>query len=343
MTRFAVCLYCLLSCIACTSNGVVFDRSQAHHGDGKFISVKEGSFYDWLAMRWREDRPPEPGPEEIKSIVGEVDWNLIASPATVPRATWIGHATVLVQYRNINFLTDPHLTQYPFYFEFAVKPRFTQPALNFGEMPDIDFIVISHNHYDHLDHRTVDMFGNSVTWFVPLGLKTWFLDRDIDADRVVELDWWDEYQFNDQVKITFTPTQHWSKRTPWDTNESLWGSWAVDISGFKSWFAGDTGYDQAIFREIGERAGPFRLAMIPIGAYAPRYFMSFSHVDPAEAVEVHKDVRAQQSLPIHWGTFHLTHDPFLEPPALLKKALAAKQIPVNVFRPVKIGESLILE
>ena len=294
-------------------------------------------------MRWREGSPPQPDSAAIQSIVGEVDEALIASPATVPRATWIGHATVLVQYRDINYLTDPHLTQYPFYFDFAVRPRLTQPALRFEQLPAIDFIVISHNHYDHLDHRTVDMFGNSVTWFVPLGLKAWFLNRDIDADRVIEMDWWDEHEFNDQVRITFTPTQHWSKRTPWDTNKSLWGSWAVDIDGFKSWFGGDTGYNRAMFREIGERAGPFRLAMIPIGAYAPGYFMSLAHVNPTEAVEVHKDIRATQSLPVHWGTFHLTHEPFLEPPELLKKALVTAEIPLTDFRPVKIGESLILD
>ncbi len=343
MLRVSSFLICLVLAQACTSSGVNFDPQKAHHGDGEFVSVKGGSFFNWLAMRWREDRPPQPDAEEIQSIVGAADRSLIASPAMVPRATWIGHATVLVQYQDINFLTDPHLTQYPFYFEFAVKPRLTQPALSFEQMPDIDFIVISHNHYDHLDHRTVDMFGNSVTWFVPLGLKSWFLDRDIDADRVIEMDWWDEFEFNDQVRIMFTPTQHWSKRTPWDTNESLWGSWAVDIDGFKSWFGGDTGYNQTMFREIGDRAGPFRLAMIPIGAYAPRYFMSPAHVDPAEAVRLHKDIRATLSMPIHWGTFHLTHEPFLQPPRLLNEAVAAEQIPPMDFRPLKIGETIILE
>ena len=343
MPRVSSLLICLIMCQACTSSGVSFDPKRAHHGNGEFISVKGGSFFDWLAMRWREGSPPQPDAAAIQSIVGEVDEALIASPATVPRATWVGHATVLVQYRDINYLTDPHLTQYPFYFDFAVKPRLTQPALRFEQLPAIDFIVISHNHYDHLDHRTVDMFGNSVTWFVPLGLKAWFLNRDIDADRVIEMDWWDEHEFNDQVRITFTPTQHWSKRTPWDTNESLWGSWAVDIDGFKSWFGGDTGYNRAMFREIGERAGPFRLAMIPIGAYAPGYFMSLAHLNPTEAVEVHKDIRATQSLPVHWGTFHLTHEPFLEPPELLKQALVTGEIPLTDFRPVKIGESLILD
>lgn len=182
-------------------------------------------------MRFKEKSPPAIDREAIKSIVGVIDRVLIDSPADVPRATWIGHATVLVQYKNINFLTDPHLTQRPFVFDFLVKKRYTQPALRFEEMPEIDFIVISHNHFDHLDHRTVDMFGNTVTWFVPLGLKAWFLNRGIDDERIIELDWWEQYQFGPNVEITFTPSVHWSKRSPWDTNMSLWGSWSVDIKG----------------------------------------------------------------------------------------------------------------
>jgi len=343
MLRRPIVLCGLLLCAACSNNAVVFDPDKAHHGDGKFVSVKEGSFLEWLAMRWREESPPEYDPEEVQSIVGEADRVLIDSASDIPRATWIGHSTVLVQYQGVNFLTDPHLTQYPFYFEMFVEPRSTQPALTFEQMPKIDFIVISHNHFDHLDHRTVDLFGNTVKWFVPLGLKAWFLDRDIEDDNIIELDWWDEYQFSDNVKITFTPTQHWSKRTPWDTNETLWGSWAVNIDGFKSWFAGDTGYDQAMFREIGNRLGPFRFAMIPIGSYAPRYFMSFTHVDPAQAVELHTDIKSQQTLGIHWGTFQLTHEAFLEPVMLLEQALKEKGISESEFHAVNIGDTLILD
>jgi len=210
-------------------------------------------------------------------------------------------------------------------------------------MPTIDFVVISHNHYDSLDHRTVDHFGNSVTWFVPLGLRNWFLQRGIKPERVIELDWWQSYQFNDDVEITFTPAMHWSRRGPWDTNQSLWGGWAIDIDGFNSWFAGDTGYHTRYFKDIGERLGPFRLAMIPIGAYAPRYFMQDAHVDPAQAVEIHLEVRAQQSLPIHWGTFQLTIEPVLEPAQLLVEEMQRRGLKVQQFRPVNIGETLILD
>jgi L-ascorbate metabolism protein UlaG (beta-lactamase superfamily) len=160
---------------------------------------------------------------------------------------------------------------------------------------------------------------------------------------VIELDWWQNHQFNEQVLVTFTPAEHWSKRTPWDANKSLWGGWSVDIAGFKSWFAGDTGYHHSYFRDIGERLGPFRLAMIPIGAYAPRYFMGESHVDPAQAIDVHRDVRAQQSLAIHWGTFQMTIEPAFEPPQLLQTEMAKRGLSSDQFKVVKIGDTLILD
>ncbi len=337
------CLLPALTCACAVDGGVVFDPDKPHHGDGSFKSAKQGSFWSHFLMRMREDDPPPPAPAEVASIVSEADRQLIQAPAPVPRVTWIGHATALVQYDGVNYLTDPHLTQYPFYYEMFVQPRYTQPALDFEQMPPIDFVVISHNHYDSLDHRTVDMFGDSVLWYVPLGLKAWFLDRGVSAARVVELDWWDSHRYDDRVEVTLTPAQHWSRRTVGDTNRSLWGGWVVDIAGFRSYFVGDSGYHQRYFREIGRRLGPFRLALIPIGAYAPRYFMSSAHIDPAQAVDVHLEVGAEQSLPIHWGTFQLTIEPILEPPRLLVEEMQKRNLPLDSFRPRKIGETLILD
>ena len=337
-----IILLALSSLLTACVSGVQFDPTKAHHGDGEFNSVKRGSFFDHYRMRQQEPDPPIPDPVEIATIVTTPDLALINSAADEPRVTWIGHATALVQYKDINYLTDPHLTQYPFRFNFWVEPRYTQPALDFEQMPEIDFVVISHNHYDSLDHRTVDRFGDSVLWYVPLGLKAWFVDRGISAARVVELDWWQSHRFNEQVAITFTPSQHWSRRGLWDTNESLWGGWAIDIEGFNSWFAGDTGYHETYFSDIGRRLGPFRLAMIPIGAYAPRYFMASVHIDPARAVDIHLAVGAQQTLPVHWGTFQLTIEPILEPAQLLIDEMNKRGLPAEQFRPVKIGETLVL-
>ena len=338
----AVLLLCL-ALVGCTAYpDIKPDPSKPHHGNAEFISLKKGSFLSHFMMRQREDDPPSRDPAEIRSIVGKANRALIESVAEQPRVTWIGHATSLVQYHGINYLTDPHLTQYPFYYEFGVEPRYTQPALGFEEMPEIDFVVISHNHYDSLDHRTVDMFGDRVLWYVPLGLKAWFIDRGISPERVIELDWWDSHRFNERVEVTLTPAQHWSKRTPWDTNRTLWGGWAVSIDGFKSYFVGDTGYNDVYFKQIGERLGPFDLAMIPIGAYAPRYFMSPAHIDPAQAIEIHLDVRAKQSIAIHWGTFQLTIEPILEPRQLLHAEMKRRGLPLEQFQPLKIGDTLVI-
>ena len=329
------------------SDNVKYDSNKVHHGKNSFKTKRSASIFQWLSMRFKEGPTPSVAQKDIESILAEVELSQIdlrsASSTDVPRATWIGHATVLVQYQGINFLTDPHLTDYAAPFDFWAK-RFTPPALSFAEMPGIDFVVISHNHYDHLDSRTVDMFGDSVTWLVPLGLKAWFLERGIATEKVIELDWWEPHQFSKKgsltVKITFTPSVHWSKRTPWDTNKSLWGSWAVQIGNFKSWFAGDTAYDEKLFKEIGDKLGPFQLAMIPIGAYGPRYFMLNQHLDPAQAVLVHQEIRSQKSIPIHWGTFQLTHEPFLEPPELLADAMKKTGLPDDEFRAMKIGETI---
>ena len=336
-------LICGLLCGCSSYPGVDFDTSKEHHGASQFITQQKPSLVKYFFMRLREGGPAPLDPGEVASLVGIADLGLIESVATKPRATWIGHATTLVQYRGINYLTDPHLTQYPFSNGFYVEPRYTQPGLSFEQLPPIDFVVISHNHYDSLDRDTVAMFGDSVMWYVPLGLKRWFLGRGISAERVVELDWWQSRRFNDRVEVTMTPAQHWSKRNPWDTNESLWGGWVVEIDDFRSYFVGDTGYNDSYFKEIGSRLGPFRLAMIPIGAYQPRYFMAGHHVDPAQAVDIHLEVNALQSLPIHWGTFQLTTEPILEPAQLLTSEMNKRGLPPEQFSPIKIGETLILD
>ncbi len=321
----------------------IYDSPQWNATERKFNTHSKGSLINWLQMRFKEGRFPPITQAQADSIVTSVDRRVIDSPADQARATWIGHATVLVQHKGVAYLTDPHLTQRASPIDFWAAERFTQPALSFHELPEIDFVVISHNHYDHLDRKTVEMLGNSVVWYVPLGLKSWIEDRGIDADKVIELDWWQSHQYSPEVEITLTPSVHWSKRSPWNTNKSLWGSWSVKIGDFNSWFAGDTGYEEELFKEIGRRMGAHQLAFIPIGAYSPRHFMAPHHVDPAEAVLIHQDVRSEKSMPIHWGTFQLTSEPFLEPPALLEVAMQEAKLPSKEFAVIKIGETIFVE
>lgn len=203
------------------------------------------------------------------------------------------------------------------------------------ELPPIDFVVISHNHYDHLDHKAVKELGNKPLWVVPQGHKSWF--ESCDISNFVELGWWDQYPINDNVKVMALPCQHWSKRTAFDDFEALWASWAI-VGSKKVYFAGDTGYCDT-FKEIGREVGPFDLSFIPIGAYEPRDIMCPQHVDPDQSVQIHVDIQSKKSVGMHWGTFILTDEHILEPPQKLAQAMQQQGLPDDQFIVVKHGET----
>lgn len=190
------------------------------------------------------------------------------------RVTWLGHATVMVEMEELIFLTDPMFSSRASPSQYMGPKRFRRPPCTISELPPIDAVLISHNHYDHLDYGSVlalnERFGSDLRWFVPLGLLDWM--QKCGCENVIELDWWEEncVPGHDNVTFVFTPSQHWCKRTLLDNNRVLWGSWSVLGSWSRFFFAGDTGYCPA-FEEIGKRFGPFDLAAIPIGAYEPRF------------------------------------------------------------------------
>jgi L-ascorbate metabolism protein UlaG (beta-lactamase superfamily) len=194
--------------------------------------------------------------------------------------------------------------------------------------------VISHNHYDHLDAFTVDTLPDSVEWYVPLGLGEWFRERG--RSRVVELDWWETAR-RGRWEITCLPSQHWSRRGLTDMHESLWCSWLLDSGDHRYYFAGDTGYFHG-FREFGRRFGPIDVAMLPIGAYEPRWFMKYQHMDPAEAYQAFIDLGARFLLPMHWGTFDLTDEPVDLPPRELARVLQERNGDAERVRTLAIGE-----
>ena len=177
------------------------------------------------------------------------------------------------------------------------------------------------------------------TFFVPLGLKNWF--QDLGIHRVIELDWWDQYE-EGGLKIVAVPVQHWSKRSFFSRNKTLWAGWVIQVAGFRFLFVGDTGYS-AHFKETGDRLGPFDLCSIPIGAYEPRWFMRHHHINPEESVQVHLDVKCEKSVAIHWGTFILTDEPLDEPPAKLEEAKRQKGVPEGEFIVLEHGETIILK
>jgi N-acyl-phosphatidylethanolamine-hydrolysing phospholipase D len=233
-----------------------------------------------------------------------------------PTVTWVGHSTLLVQLDGLNILTDPQWSERASPVSFAGPRRASAPGLRFDDLPPIHLVVISHDHYDHLDVRTVRRLASRhrPRFVVPLGLRAWFLALGIED--VHELDWWQSVTMRD-VTVTCLPAQHFSGRTLTTQNRSLWASWAITGSTRRFFFAGDTGYYGPLFKEIGARLGPFDLAAVPIGAYLPPTIMRFVHTTPEEALDVFADLRASRFLGIHWGTFDLAEEPLDEPPRRL--------------------------
>ena len=318
-----------------------FDPAKPHRAaDGfrnNYPHAAKGGFWRWKWDQLREGVPETPAGGYRFEIA---EPNLVANPSV----TWVGHATVLLRVGGLSILTDPHFSERASPVSFAGPKRVVPPVPALEELPHIDAVVISHNHYDHLDQDTVaklaDQAGGSPRFFVPLGLKDWFARRGIY--EVEELDWWQSREFRG-LKIDFVPVQHWSKRTLTDDNQTLWGGWVIRHPELSFFFAGDTGYSKD-FADIRARFGGFDLAAIPIGAYAPRWFMQIMHLDPAEAVRVHQDVNARQSLAIHWGTFqNLTDESLYEPPLRLAEERRKAGLGESDFIVVKHGETLILQ
>jgi L-ascorbate metabolism protein UlaG (beta-lactamase superfamily) len=233
--------------------------------------------------------------------------------------TWIGHATVLLQLDGINLLTDPQWSDRASPVSFAGPRRITPPGLRLEDLPPIHLVVISHDHYDHLDVATVERLWrrDHPRVLAPLGLKAWLEARGIDG--VEELDWWESRAFRG-LTVTCVPAQHWSARTLWDANRRLWSGWTVASRRKRFYFAGDSGYSAPMFREIGGRLGPFDLAAISIGAYQPAAMMKLTHTTPEETLSALEDVQGRDLVAIHWGTFDLTEEPIEEPPARLLAA-----------------------
>jgi L-ascorbate metabolism protein UlaG (beta-lactamase superfamily) len=307
--------------------------------DGRFRNnyphPEKTGFWKWKWEQWRDGLPRRPeGGYRFETAKSDL------SAALNPSVTWVGHATVLVRLGGLSVLTDPQFSERASPFTFAGPRRVVPPAPALHELPHIDVVVISHNHYDHLDFGSVAQLaaqpGGSPQFFVPLGLKDWFTRRGIGD--VVELDWWEHRVFKG-LEFHFVPVQHWSKRTLGDENRTLWGGWVLRHPELSFFFAGDAGYSRD-FADIRARFGGFDLAAIPIGAYEPRWFMKIMHLDPAEAVQVHRDLNARQSLAIHWGTFDgLTDESLYEPPLRLAEERRKAGLSEEQFFVLKHGET----
>ncbi len=278
--------------------------------------------------RWpaRLDLPPERPPA------------LDAAAAVV---TFIGHATFLIQTAAGNILTDPMYSQRAGPFNLMGPRRVRQPAVQFDDLPSVSTVLLSHNHYDHCDLRTLGMLAERFDPIVVTPLGNGPLVRSAGIRRVEELDWWEDAP-STAWSITLTPAHHFSARSPWDRNRALWGGFVLAAGGSRIYFAGDTAY-ASFFPEIRRRLGPIDLALLPIGAYEPRWFMQSVHMNPAEAVQAHLDLAAAQSIGMHFGTFQLTTEGIDEPLRALEEARRARDIPSSQFRAPGFGESMRLD
>ena len=252
--------------------------------------------------------------------------------------TWVGHATLLVEMEGVRFLTDPMWSQRASPLSWMGPKRLVEPGVALDALPEIDFVVVSHNHFDHLDLPTLERLAarNTRTRFiVPAGNGD--LLRDSGIDRVTELDWSESLRVGD-VEVHCLPAQHWSKRSLTDDLTALWSSWAVVGPTRRFYFAGDTGYFSG-FEAIGKAFGPFDLAAMPVGAYEPVEMMRPSHMDPEEAYQAARDVGARQALAIHFGTFDLADEPLDEPPRRFLEAASTHGASTTEPWVFAIGES----
>jgi L-ascorbate metabolism protein UlaG (beta-lactamase superfamily) len=284
--------------------------------------------------RFLATRKPEPWPAFRKLPYGP------KPPARVPdgalRVTFINHATVLIQLDGVNLLTDPIWSERASPFSFAGPKRVRPPGIRFEDLPPIDAVLLSHNHYDHLDLPTLARLSAanpSLRIFAGLGLAPFLAGEGIPG--VTELDWSESAQVAG-VRLTAAPTQHFSSRGMFDSNGTLWCAWVIGGKGGRVYFAGDTGYGPH-FAKTGDAFGPFRLAILPIGAYRPAWFMGPVHENPAEAVAAMKELKARRAIGIHFGTFQLTDEGITRPVEELEAALAGES-PRPDFRVLEFGE-----
>jgi len=348
----------IASALLAPHTNVSADDSKPHHRPNGFqnnyVEFEPKGLGDLL--KWRLEasrnglpRPPATPTPRIAPDTAFIQANARAGAMMQPAITWVGHATMLAQFGALNLITDPVFSQRVSPLSFVGPKRAVAPGLAPAELPHIDVVLISHNHYDHLDDASVRALnaqaGGAPLFVVPLGIKAWMAERDIT--NVAELDWWQSHALDTsagRVEIVLTPVQHWSGRGLNDQLQTLWGGYAVFAPDLHFFFTGDTAYSKD-FVDIRERFkarqsdGGFDIALIAVGAYEPRWFMSSQHVNPAEAVQIHLDVNAKRSVGIHWGTFELTDESLDEPPKHLAEARRARGLDDDAFSVMAIGET----
>lgn len=296
------------------------------------------SLTDILRWRWETFIAPAvvQRPERIPEQAPDFAWLTLNRQQT--SYTWLGHASGLLQLGGLNILIDPIFSERVSPVQWLGPRRLTPLPATLAQLPRIDVVLISHNHFDHLDRDSIDALlaqeGGQPRFVVPLGVDEWLAGRG--ARSVMALDWWQKARVG-QVEFTATPAQHWSKRSLWDTDQTLWAGFAMKTLAQTVWYSGDTGYEQALFRDIGKRLGRIDLALLPVGAYEPRWFMRSQHVNPEESVRIFKDVAAKEAIGVHWGAFALANEGVDAPLDDLPAARQKLGVAPEAFRLLPLG------
>ena len=280
------------------------------NSNGKALEKSLGQMFKWI----RSDIEPN-----ITKINLSDQWETIDLLNDDNYVIWVGHSTFLIKKSGVTILTDPIFSERASPLKNFGPKRLIPPALQIKDIPKIDFVTISHNHYDHLDTRSlkeISALHSDAIFLVPSGDLRLLKKNKID--NVYEFDWWESFKVKN-FEFTFTPVQHWSKRALFDRNKSLWGGWYIKHDDYSMYHAGDTGYSDD-FVETRLRLGAPKYAFIPIGAYDPEWFMSDSHVNPEEAVKIMLDLKAEKGFGMHWATFTLTDEDTIEPKIRLENA-----------------------
>ncbi len=283
---------------------------KSDHFDGKYfhnLEKRERTF--WEIYTWWRTSNPVPWPDKV-----EITPSIPPERSDYLRITYVNHSTFLIQWNQVNILTDPIWSERASPFSFIGPKRHHEPGVPFDKLPPIDFILLSHNHYDHMDLETLRKLEEKYNPTILTGLGNDNYLKKNGVHNVIALDWWES-----NFGFTFVPAEHFSARWPWDRDKTLWGGFVIRHGDETLYFAGDTAYGQFL-SEIRRRYGSPKVAFLPIGAYEPRWFMQYAHMNPEEAIEAQLDLGAETAIGMHWGTFQLSDEAREEPLLRLKQA-----------------------
>ena len=328
-----------------TVSGERLKRAQAspHYHDGEFTNtlphppLELRDVWGYLTEQIFGDQIRVPPSAIPLSVIPPV--SIQSQPRSGLRAIWFGHSSVYMEIDGLRLLVDPVFADYASPIDGIGPKRFHPPPIGITDLPNIDAVIISHDHYDHLDMRTIQYLSSKETqFFVPLGVGSHLDEWDVPKHQVAELDWWESTKIKG-LTIVCTPAQHYSSRGIFDYKETLWASWSVIGPKHRIFYSGDTGFADH-FQQIGERLGPFDLSVIKIGQYGPGASWIYSHMDPEHAIEAHLAVQARRMLPVSWGTFNIAFHDWDEP---IKRAVkAANEKNVELVTP-RVGEMVIAD